>query len=83
MAPHRAAALGSGLFTPSSVLARTWSGLSASSPAGAASVNEFSRFVALVLASSSPLDAPTISGSGGPLPSPGQAQNRLGICRLT
>jgi hypothetical protein len=41
-------------FAPSSVLARTWSRLSASSPAGAASVIEFSRFVALVLASSLP-----------------------------
>jgi hypothetical protein len=39
-------------FAPSSVLSRTWSWLSASSLAGAASVIEFSRFVALVPASS-------------------------------
>ena len=57
-------------FAPSSVLARTWSGLSASSPAGAASVIEFSRFVALVLASSLPTVAPASRGSSGPLPSP-------------
>ena len=55
MAPRRFAALGPRPpFAPSSALARTWSGLSASSPAGAASVIEFSRFVALVLASSLP-----------------------------
>ena len=70
MAPRRLAALGPRPpFAPSSVLARTWSGLSASSPAGAASVIEFSRFVALVLASSPPLVAPASRGSGGPLPS--------------
>jgi hypothetical protein len=56
-------------FAPSSVLARTWSGLSASSPTGAASVIEFSRFVALVPASSLPIKAPASRGSGGPLPS--------------
>ncbi len=69
MAPRRLARWGSGPpSAPSCVLARTWSWLSASSPAGAASVIEFSRFVALA-ATSLPLDAPASRGSGGPLPS--------------
>ncbi len=72
--PHGAAPLccagAQAPFAPSSALARTGSGLSASSPAGAASVNEFSCFGALVLASSVALDAPASRGSGAPLPSP-------------